>query len=507
MQDDNNNNNNSSRLLGDLATFEAGEVSLLLENRNQNLGSMFVSEFALDYIQILYRLLMFRREHELEVLRDELFDAVKTGISASRNNELYPIERFDQEMKQLEEWNLVNKRLEKTRLRSYKDVRRDRFRFSLTDETIAFLTYLEDRHQNDLLPRDDDSLNLLEFILSALKQINKALKEPEENHASIVFSMCDVQEKTARLSQNLNRITVTLGNFLLKVYSPEEAKEIVSGLDVYFKSYLMQLSQLRMKILNELERLTSGEKSVQLQQCFTLFLENQRRLPRIMQVSRGQENAADQILKLLSYYQRNGRVDKLCGTVHDNAMKVLGKLTSFLKELERRSNRLELINIRLQELTQKAANYEPQGFLWAIIGSAAAPLDMNDSDDYHKAEPPAPRSSHGTRRTPPKTFSRTRPLSEKHVETHEEMRTRMLLAFIKSHYPQHGKLDDTELSGAEDFQQLTLLLKYGILGEGRQLKKVDLKLNINQHQEMSINGNIGKIQGPETILEEFKHHG
>ena len=505
MQDD----NNSSRLLGEqtLAAFEAGEVSLLLENRNQNLGSMFASEFALDYIQILYRLLMFRREHELEVLRNELFDSVKVGIATSGNNDIYPIERFDQAMKQLEDWGLVNKRLEKTRLRSYKDVRRDRFRFSLTDETISFLTYLEDRYQNDLLPRDDDSINLLEFILSALKQINKALKEPKENHASIVFSMCDVQEKTARLSQNLNRITVTLGNFLLNVYSPEEAKEIVSGLDIYFKSYLMQLTQLRMKILHELERLASEEKSPQLQQCFLLFQENQRKLPRIMRVSHGHENTIDQVTRLLNYYRRNGRVDKLCGAVHDNAMKVLGKLTSFLKELERRSNRLEFINIRLKELAQKDENFDPQFFLWNLIGSAATPLDMNDSDDYHKAEPPSPRSSHGARRTPPKTFTRTKPLAEKHVETHEEMRTRMLLEFIKKHYLQNGRLDATELSGMEDFQQLTLLLKYGILGEGKRLKKEDFKLKIDQNKKMSLYGKAGKMQGPETVLEEFKHHG
>ena len=505
MQTDSSN----SRLLGEqaLAAFQSGDVAFLLEKRNRNLGSMFVSEFAIDYIQILYRLLLFRREHELEVLRDDLFDAVKIGISASRSDENYLIERFDQEMKQLEEWGLVGKRLEKARLRSYKDVRRDRFRFSLTDETISFLVYLEERYQNDLLPRDDDSLNLLEFILSALKQINKALKEPEETHSSIVFSMCDVQEKTARLSQNLNRITVRLGDFLLHVYSPEEAKEIVSGLDVYFRAYLMQLTQLRMKILNELERLDDDEKSKHLQQCFSLFMEGQNKLPRVMQVSRGRDNPADQVAKLLKYYQRNGHVDKLCGAVHDNAMKVLGKLTSFLKELERRSNRLEFINIRLSELAQKEEDFDPQDFLWAFMESAAAPLDMNDSDEYHKAEPPSPRNSHSAKRTPPKTFQRTRPLSETHVETHEEMRLRILLEFLKTHYPQNGKLDAAALSGAEDFRQVALLLKYGILGEGRQLKNAGFELKFDLHKEMCINGTSGELQGPETTLEEVNHNG
>ena len=59
----------------------------------------------------------------------------------------------------------------------------------------------------------------------------------------------------------------------------------------------------------------------------------------------------------------------------------------------------------------------------------------------------------------------------------------------------------------EDFQQLTLLLKYGILGEGKRLKKEDFKLKIDQNKKMSLYGKAGKMQGPETVLEEFKHHG
>ena len=158
-------------------------------------------------------------------------------------------------------------------------------------------------------------------------------------------------------------------------------------------------------------------------------------------------------------------------------------------------------------MAQKEEDFDPKDFLWAFMESAAAPLDMNDSDEYHKAEPPSPRNSHSARRTPPKTFQRTRPLSETHVETHEEMRLRILLEFLKTHYPQNGKLDAAALSGEEDFRQVALLLKYGILGEGRQLKNAGFKLKFDLHKEMYINGTSGELQGPETTLEEVNHNG
>ena len=122
----------------------AMDAEKLLEFRNRNLGSMFSSEFAADYLHILCTLLDFRRLHELDILREDLFQAALESYPRSEGKELLDSARFNQVMQQLENWNIVVKRIEKTRIRSYRDVRRDMFRYRLTDETIAFLNWLED---------------------------------------------------------------------------------------------------------------------------------------------------------------------------------------------------------------------------------------------------------------------------------------------------------------------------------------------------------------------------
>lgn len=48
----------------------------LLENRNPHLGQLLVTDRAVFYLQILFQLVMFRREHELEPLHDDIYNKV-----------------------------------------------------------------------------------------------------------------------------------------------------------------------------------------------------------------------------------------------------------------------------------------------------------------------------------------------------------------------------------------------------------------------------------------------
>ena len=161
-----------------LDAFSRGVGSALSENRNRNIGAMFSSDHAAEYIQILYRMLFFRREYELEPLYEHIFTAVAPAIKAIRESkEDYPREEFDRNMNQLYDWNLVDRRLEKERLRGYKDVRRDRYRCRLSDEAAAFLQWLEERLHGEFIFRPDDTENLLEFVLSRLRDINSELNK------------------------------------------------------------------------------------------------------------------------------------------------------------------------------------------------------------------------------------------------------------------------------------------------------------------------------------------
>ena len=51
-----------------LAFFERQGAAVLLAGRNVHLGALLTSERALYYLNILYRLLLFKRDYELERL-------------------------------------------------------------------------------------------------------------------------------------------------------------------------------------------------------------------------------------------------------------------------------------------------------------------------------------------------------------------------------------------------------------------------------------------------------
>src|SRR5688500_1237864 len=104
---------NPLRLFGEnrLDAFLEGEAVPVLGRRTPTLGALLGSERAVYYVQILYRLLLFRRDHELEPLHEDIQLAVKAPqeLQAARMNggELYDLDAFNVDMNQLLAWRLV----------------------------------------------------------------------------------------------------------------------------------------------------------------------------------------------------------------------------------------------------------------------------------------------------------------------------------------------------------------------------------------------------------------
>ena len=73
-----------SGLLGSepLSFFEQGCVSALFNGRNRYLGSLFTAERAVFYLNILYRMLLFKRDYELEPLYDDIYGGVLPAQAA-----------------------------------------------------------------------------------------------------------------------------------------------------------------------------------------------------------------------------------------------------------------------------------------------------------------------------------------------------------------------------------------------------------------------------------------
>ncbi len=141
------------------AYFQRHGSTMLLTRRNASVGSLLVSERAPFYLNILYRMLLFKRDYELEPLYDDIYYGAQSAQSTLDPN--YNQDQFRTDLSQLARWELVEFRIEKQRLRGYRDNRKRKFRYRLKSEATYFLEWLEERCLDDMQSRGNDTRDLL----------------------------------------------------------------------------------------------------------------------------------------------------------------------------------------------------------------------------------------------------------------------------------------------------------------------------------------------------------
>jgi len=474
-----------------LEAFADGAAVWLVRQRNQHLGSLLNSEHRDFYIQILHRMLYFRREHELEPLNEDIYIAVKPALEKTSSEEYTPL-LFNRHINQLTEWELIVRRLEKERLRGYRDDRRDRFRYRLADETVSFLYWLEDRLRGGEEDTGEDAGDLLDFVLSRLREIGRELGRVEggglseddavRKASNIVFLLHNVNEYTERISRRLGEMSANMESFLLHSYSITDAQEVIDELQAYLGGYLSRIYTLRKQILSELEKLYAPERAVYLSNCFQIHARELLKAPRFMRRS-GLSEGLDKIIeRLRSYYRQHGQIDLLCGRVNGSAMKVWGKLSAHLRELERKNNRCEEIDKRIKEIRALPENAVPFDFFRELVSSGAMLSDPNLWDEFTKAEPPPPRFASGKIKKTNRAYLPPKRPGTTPVVSLEEAWLEQLKQWIESKFTREKlkvgtPLDAANFSGIEDFRNIMNLSKKGILGNGKALRKIKFELD------------------------------
>lgn len=500
-----------------LEAFSEGASVWLVRNRNPNLGALLNSEHREFYIQILHRMLHFRREHELEPLNEDIYVAVKPALEKT-GGEVYTTALFNRHIKQLADWELLTERLEKERLRGYRDVRRDRFRYRLTDETVSFLHWLEDRLRgldDDVV---DDAGDILDFVFSRLRELGREvvrfdvddIEPPDDDTARkaarITHLLYEVNERTDSISRNLTETSAKMESFLLLGdYGVNEAQEVIDELGSYLSSYLTLIHDLRRKILAELKKNEKSDRKNVLEVCFDIYSRELRKAPRFMRRSPPSETPDGIITRLSAYYRQHGRLDTLCDRVNKSAMKVWGKLSAHLRELERKNNRCEQIEKRIAEMAALSESAVPLEFFREFISSSAMSSDPNYWDEFTKADPPQPRFSSGTTKTTTRAYlPQKRKDAGTPVLSLEDARLKQLREWIES------KFNDSELksgvaieaasfNGVKDFQRIMEISKRGLLTKGKTLKRIDFELDVGAPM-VSVADDRRELLFPKTVM-------
>lgn len=455
----------------------------LLSNRNRELGNLLLSERAVYYVTVLAALLAFRREHELEPLHDDLYTAVRPDLDDGG----YAPDAFNQDTGQLLRWNLITDRLEKERLRGYKDTRRRKFRYRLTDEATAFLLWLEARRRDDLEPNDTDTRDLLSELIGTLREtvrlFHKSAAETldYETARGVFYRLSRMSALTDSVSQTLGDFNVRLLGFAGSRYDAPTARLILAELDRFLKQFLNRIHTLRTEITPEISKLRQARLSGRWQACLQRMEEESRATSHLMRTRLPHPERT--LAALAAFYAAEGTLEQLCSRVNAAALQVWRKLYTHLRELERSSHRLEDLRARVSEIARLPAGAVPSAYLRGLLAPARMVGDMHFWDENEKALPPQPRwDRHRVREDAVLWLEAKARAGGAPTQSLEEARLQALENWLR----QRGLVPDPAavrrvsqggFAAFEDFPRLIELARSGLLGRGARLAKLGLALD------------------------------
>ena len=257
--------------------------SVLIAGRTLSVGNVLTSENAPFYVAILSALADFRAGHEFEPLFEDVRDAV-LGESPSQRQ----IDEFNADLKQLEDWKLVERRIEKMRVRGYRDNRRRKFRFRICDDAASLVEWLRVRREEELNPRAVATDNLLGSLKSALGEMQRTLNrmkggEVDANAArDVMYGIQRADDLTDEVAASLQKLDKHLDDFTRSAYDIGEAREVIDELTLFRDRFMNRIGRLRQEIVPEIDKLRTPRQLERLARCEAVFREESGKMRHIV---------------------------------------------------------------------------------------------------------------------------------------------------------------------------------------------------------------------------------
>lgn len=464
--------------------FEQGRARALLQSRNRQLGSLFTAERAVSYLNILYRMLLFKRDYELEPLYDDIYRGVLPAQFTFDAE--YDHDRFRSDMDQLASWNHVSFRIEKQRLRGYRDNRKRKFRYRLDNETVHFLEWLEQRLLDDLHRRGNDTRDLLGEMRGSLGELLRLLHHVTPNHENqedtarrVLFQLFKAGDLCQEITAGLADFNGRLLFFLVKRYAIEEVRQLIKEVDSYVETFLKQAYSLRLEILPLLDRLKKESNLKKLSLCHEVMEEERLRTPNLMQTRRDAQ--ADIIPeRLQAFFAEQGGLDRLLHRINTSSLQVWQKLRSHLRELERKNNRLQDIGYRIAEIATLPEDTTAPVFFNELLAQPLCSFDPNYWDSLEKSDPPKAKKRMKGKSSFPKNYLTAKHHTDKPVQSMDEARLAQLKDWLENKMPcavgKNAPLSTGSFDSFEDCLRIMELSRSGLLAEGIRLGRIGYAL-------------------------------
>ena len=389
------------------------ETAEWLETRAKTLGNLLASDRAVEYVAILRAFVAFREGHEPEPLHEDLARAVCGEDAAPEAESL-----FKGDMRQLKEWELVTERIEKERLRGYRDNKRKKFRYRLCEDAVAFVAWLAERRASDLCQDGGDVTgNLLDMQCSLLHELRRRLRTVDgssvsyETAGDVLYRVEQMHVYVEATAKTLQLLNLRLLGFGVESFDATEAKAIVSELGVFLDRFGRRFGPLREEIAADLAELSKANQASRWMACVERLKTESARFRRIasVRIPDPQERLRD----ATGFYAPDGRLVALMSRVGDSARRVWGKLNAKLRELERRNHRLEDLGARLADLAAWSEDSVPHDWLTGLLATASMRGDAQIRPDGEKSRPVLPKFAERTKRARIVTWITPRTVGEK----------------------------------------------------------------------------------------------
>ncbi len=364
----------------------------LLEKRNPAVGSVIASAKAADYVAVLDVFVNFRGRHEFEPLHEDLLQEV-CGEDPTREAR----DAFAQDIQQLMDWGLVSRRIEKERVRGYRDNRRQKFRYRICDDAVALVEWLRALRDDDLHPRERDVGNILDSLLSLLQEIHRRIHKlpsgtiPYENAGDLLYRLQRISDLTDEAVRSLQLLDIRLLSFAASSYDIAEARALIGELDTFVNRFLVRVGRLRQAVAPEFRKLLESRYEARWHACEAALRAEAEKMRRLTPV-RVPDARAD-LRGLAAFYDTEGELPQLMHRVATSARAVWRKLSAHLRELERRNHRMEDLRARLGELAALPEESVPHGWLTGLIESAAMRGDSHIRPDVRSRAPQPARET------------------------------------------------------------------------------------------------------------------
>jgi len=455
-----------------------GETREWLSRRAVTLGNLLSSERAAEYVACLRALAAFREEHEPEPLHEDVAARV-CGEDAPPSAEA----SFKDLMRQLKDWGLVSERIEKERLRGYRDNRRQKFRYRICDDAVAFVAWLSERHERDLAPAaGDETGNLLDMQRSLLMELRRMLRrvDPEsvsyETAGDVLFRIEQVSRYTDATARTLQTLNLRLLGFGIEEFSADEAKTIVEELSLFLERFGRRFGAMREDILRDIEEMRRECHAKRWLACAKVLEAESAKFRHIASVK--VPDSAKVLADAAIFYGPGGTLVSLMARVGDSARKVWGKLNAKLRELERRNHRIEDLGARLTEMAARGEDDVPHRWLQRLLEQANMRGDAQSRPAGEKSIPPRPKKASQARERKIVTWITPRKVGERpDVASITQEKARRMRAWMEARGLYPAAATETALSGGafkefDDFPALMQVIEYARLGDGEKAEKL-----------------------------------